>query len=308
MLMGIQIGTYRPGAHGNHWQTTLAAAQAAENAGLDSVWLADHFMFPDYAHPEKEVPVFDCFVALGGIAASTSRIRIGELVVGVPYRNPALLAKMLTTLDVMANGRSIAGLGAAWHEPEFRAYGWPFPSVRARMEMLEEAVQIVDRMFTQRPATFEGKHYTVLEAYNEPMPVQKPRPPIMIGGSGEKVTLRIAAQYADFCNVGGDPETVAHRYDVLRQHCERVGRSPEAVTRCNDMSILIASNEQELAAKKERFGANFNVMGTPEQIVEGLARYARAGSQYVTFHMPDADQIEPILLLGETVVAQAATL
>jgi F420-dependent oxidoreductase-like protein len=304
--MGIQLGTYRPSKYGNHWGTTLAAAQAAEKAGLDSVWLADHFMFPDYEHPEKEVPVFDCFVALGAIAASTSRIRIGELVVGVPYRNPALLAKMLTTLDVIANGRSIVGLGAAWHEPEFRAYGWPFPSVRERMEMLEEAVQIVDRMMTQRPASFSGKHYMVQDAYNDPMPVQKPRPPIMIGGSGEKVTLRITAQYADFCNVGGDPETVARRYDVLRQHCERVGRPPEAVTRSNDMSILIAANEQELAAKRERFGDKFNVIGTPDQVLEGLQRYAQVGSQYVTFHMPDADQVEPILLLGETVVQEAA--
>ncbi len=225
MLMGQQIGSYTPSIHGNHWDTTLAAARACEQAGLDSVWLADHFMFPDKQDPEREVPVFDCLVALGAIAASTSRIRIGELVVGVPYRNPALLAKMLTTLDVIAHGRSIVGLGAAWHEPEFRAYGWPFPSVRERMEMLEEAVQIVDRLMTQRPASFSGKHYTVEGAYNDPMPVQQPRPPIMVAGSGEKVTLRIAAQYADFCNVGGDPAMVAHKYEVLRQHCERVGRA-----------------------------------------------------------------------------------
>ena len=205
MLLGQQLGTYAPSNHGNHWDTTLAAAQACEQAGLDSVWLADHFMFPDTNDVDKEVPVFDCLVALGAIAASTSRIRIGELVVGVPYRDPALLAKMVTTLDVIAHGRTIVGLGAAWHDQEFAAYGWPFPSVRARMEMLEEAVQIVDRMMTQRPASFAGTHYRVVNAYNDPRPVQQPRPPIMIGGSGEKATLRIVAQYADFCNVGGDP-------------------------------------------------------------------------------------------------------
>jgi alkanesulfonate monooxygenase SsuD/methylene tetrahydromethanopterin reductase-like flavin-dependent oxidoreductase (luciferase family) len=212
---------------------------------------------------------------------------------------------MLATLDVMANGRTIVGLGAAWHQPEFRAYGWPFPSVRERMEMLEEAVQIVDRMLTQRRASFSGKHYTIDEAYNDPMPVQKPRPPIMIGGSGEKVTLRIAAQYADYCNVNGDPDTVAHRYDVLRQHCERIGRSPHAITRSNDLSILIATNDQELARKKERYGDKFTLIGTPDRIVEGLQRYAQAGSQYVTFNMPDANRVEPILLFGETVVQQA---
>jgi F420-dependent oxidoreductase-like protein len=308
MLMGQQLGSYSPSTHGNHWDTTLAAARACEQAGLDSVWLADHFMFPDKENPEKEVPIFDCFVALGAIAASTSRIRIGELVVGVPYRNPALLAKMLTTLDIIAHGRSIVGLGAAWHEPEFRAYGWPFPSVRERMEMLEEAVQIVDRMMTQRPASFSGKHYTVEEAYNDPLPVQQPRPPIMIGGSGEKATLRLVAQYADFCNVGGDPATVAHKYTVLRQHCERVGRPYDAITRSNDVGILIAANERELAAKKARFGEKFDLIGTPDAIIEGLRRYAQIGSQYVTFHMPDAKEIEPILLLGQTVVSAVATL
>ena len=308
MLLGQQIGSYAPSKHGNHWDTTLAAALACEQAGLDSVWLADHFMFPDHEDPEKEVPVFDCFVALGGIAARTSRIRIGELVVGVPYRNPALLAKMLTTLDVVAHGRTIVGLGAAWHHEEFAAYGWPFPSVRERMEMLEEAVQIVDRMMTGRPAGFAGKHYHVADAYNDPRPVQQPRPPIMIGGSGEQVTLRIVAQYADFCNVGGDPEIVAHKYEVLRRHCEQVGRPYEAVTRSNDVGILIAPNERELAAKKERYGDKFDLVGTPEAIVDGLRRYAQVGSQYVTFHMPDAHEIEPILLLGETVVPAAAAL
>jgi len=250
--------------------------------------------------------VFDCFVALGAIAASTSRIRIGELVVGVPYRNPALLAKMLTTLDIIAHGRSIVGLGAAWHEPKFRAYGWPFPSVRERMEMLEEAIQIVDRVMTQRPASFSGKHYQVEAAYNDPMPVQQPRPPIMIGGSGEKATLRIVAQYADFCNVGGDPAMVAHKFDVLHQHCERVGRPYDAITRSNDVGILIAANENELAAKKARYGDKFDLVGTPDAIIEGLRRYAQVGAQYVTFHMPDAKEVEPILLLGETVVREVA--
>jgi alkanesulfonate monooxygenase SsuD/methylene tetrahydromethanopterin reductase-like flavin-dependent oxidoreductase (luciferase family) len=163
-------------------------------------------------------------------------------------------------------------------------------------------------VMTQRPASFSGKHYQVEGAYNDPLPVQKPRPPIMIGGSGEKVTLRIVAQYADFCNVGGDPATVAHKFDVLRQHCERVGRPYEAVTRSNDVGVLIAANQRELAAKKARYGEKFDLIGTPDVIIEGLRRYAQVGSQYVTFHMPDAKDIEPILLLGETVVREVAQL
>jgi F420-dependent oxidoreductase-like protein len=310
MLMGQQLGGYGPSAHGNHWDTTLAVVRAGEQAGLDSVWLADHFMFPDREHPEKEVPLFDCFVALGAMAACTSRVRIGQLVVGVPYRNPALLAKMLSSLDVIAHGRTIIGLGAAWHDEEFHAYGWPFPTVRERMERLEEAVQIVDLMLTQRPASFSGKHYTIADAYNDPMPVgrhgSKARPPIMIGGDGEKVTLRLVAQYADFCNVFGDVETVARKYAVLRQHCERVGREYDDITRSNHVSLLIAADERELAAKKERHGNDFDLAGTPEMIVEGLRRYATVGSQYVTFSMPDAEAIEPLLLLGEAVLPTVA--
>ena len=310
MQLGYQLGTYTPSAHGNQFDTTLAVAQACEQAGLDSVWLADHFMFPDAADLAKEVPVFDCFVALGAIAARTERIRIGELVVGVPYRNPALLAKMCATLDVISHGRSLVGLGAAWHEPEFTAYGWPFPSVAQRMEMLEEAVQIVDRMLTQRPASFRGKHYTIQNAYNDPMPVQQPRPPIMIGGSGEKTTLRLVAQYADLCNVFGDPATVAHKFAVLRAHCERVGRPYDAITRSNHVSILIARDDTELAAKKLRFKERLpeddGLIGTPDTIIAGLKAYAAVGSQYITFTMPDAHEIEPLRVFGERVVPALA--
>jgi alkanesulfonate monooxygenase SsuD/methylene tetrahydromethanopterin reductase-like flavin-dependent oxidoreductase (luciferase family) len=148
----------------------------------------------------------------------------------------------------------------------------------------------------------------VQAAFNDPMPVQKPRPPIMIGGGGEKATLRLVAQYADFCNVFGDPPTVEHKYAVLRQHCEQVGRPYDAITRSNDIGILIAANERELAAKKARHGEKFDLVGTPDAIIEGLRRYAQVGSQYVTFHMPDASDVEPILLLGETVVPAAAAL
>lgn len=308
MLLGYQLGTYGPSAYGNHWDTTLAVARACEQAGLDSIWLADHFMFPDHEQPEREVPIFDCFVALGALAACTERVRLGELVVGVPYRNPALLAKMLTTLDVIAHGRTIIGLGAAWHDEEFFAYGWPFPSVRERMERLEEAVQIIDRMLTQRPASFSGSYYTVADAYNDPPAVQRPRPPIMIGGDGERVTLRLVAQYADFCNVFGDAATVAHKFAVLREHCTRLGRPYEAITRSNHISLLLAANERELATKTARHGSDYDLVGTPAMILEGLETYARSGSQYVTFTMPDVADVEPMLLLGEAVVREAAAL
>ncbi len=312
MLLGLQLGLYGPSKHGNHFDTNVAVARACEQAGLDSLWVADHFMFPDQHNPEREVPIPECLMLLSALAARTETIRVGELVIGVPYRNPALLAKMLATLDVISHGRSIIGLGAAWHEPEFIGYGWRFPPLKARMEMLEEAVQIVDRMLTERPASFSGKHYTIKEAYNDPMPVQKPRPPIMIGGSGEQVTLRLVAQYADFCNIFGDPTAVAHKYEVLRRHCERVGRDYDVIIRSNHVAILIAKDEAELKAKQARFPGrprDFSALvGTPDVIIEGLQKFAKIGSQYVTFTMPDSQDIEPLLLLGETVVPAVANL
>ena len=308
MRLGHQLHPCYPSEHGNHFDTVLVVARACEQAELDSVWMPDHFMFPDAEHPEKEVPILECFVTLAALAAATSRIRLGELVVGVPYRNPALLAKMCATLDVVSHGRTIIGLGAAWHEPEFVAYGWPFPPVRQRMELLEEAVQIVDRMLTERPASFQGKHYAIHNAYNDPMPVQQPRPPIMIGGSGERVTLKLVAKYADYCNVSGDPATVAHKFDVLRQHCENVGRPVDEITLCNNVGLLIAADAKELAAKRARHPDFVGIVGVPEEVIAALEAYANVGSEYLTFYLADADDIAAIQLLGEAVLPHVTDL
>ena len=308
MQLGLQLGLCPPGEHGNPFDTALAMARACEAAGLDSVWMADHFMFVDPQHPEVERPVLECFVTLGALAAATSRIRLGQLVTGVPYRNPALVAKMAATLDVISHGRSLIGLGAAWHVGEFEAYGWRFPPLRERMERLEEAVQVVDRLLTQRPASFRGRYYTIEKAYNDPRPVQQPRPPMMIGGDGERVTLRLVAQYADFCNVGGEPAEVGRKLEVLRRHCEAVGRPFEAITRCANVPILIAADEAALRAKRERHPRFNGIMGTPEAVRARLAEYAAVGTQYLTFGLPDPDDLEAIGLLGEQVIPRVAAL
>ncbi|MDP9382403.1 MAG: LLM class F420-dependent oxidoreductase [Chloroflexota bacterium] len=307
MRFGLQLKTYAPREHGNHWDSTLAVARACEEAGLDSVWFADHFMFPDEENPDKEVPVMECFTVLGALAAATNRIRIGALVAGVPYRNPALLAKMHSTLDVISHGRTIVGLGAGWHQPEFDAYGWPFGTVKQRMEQLEDAAQIIKAMMTQRPASHTGKHYSIRDAYNDPMPIQKPHPPIMIGGGGERQTLRLVAKHADFCNVFGDPETVAHKFEVLRGHCEKVGRPYEEITRSNHVPMLIGRSEAELREKHgESLDSFSGLMGTPETIIQRLGEYAAVGSQYITLRMENADDLDPIHLFGETVLPALA--
>ncbi len=287
------------------WSQLLELARRAEDLGFDSLWFPDHVLL-GRGDGSDAIGAWECWSLLSALAAATRRVELGSLVICTGFRNPALLAKMCAMLDVISHGRSIVGLGAAWHEAEFVAYGWSFPPLRERMQMLEEAVQIVDRMLTTRPATFHGKHFQVVEAFNDPMPVQQPRPPIMIGGDGERVTLRLVAQIADFCNVFGDPATVAHKFDVLRGHCKEVGRDDQEITRSNHVSILIARDEDELERKRERFGARLpdfeGLVGTPPTIIAGLRKYAASGSQYVTFSMPDAEEVEPVRLFGETVI------
>jgi alkanesulfonate monooxygenase SsuD/methylene tetrahydromethanopterin reductase-like flavin-dependent oxidoreductase (luciferase family) len=174
--------------------------------------------------------------------------------------------------------------------------------------MLEEAVQVVDRMLRQRPASFTGKHYSVQHAYNDPRPVQQPRPPILIGGSGEHVTLKLVARYADFCNVSGDPATVARKFGVLRKHCEEVGRPFSEITLCNNVGIVLGRDEAEVAAKLEKYPGFGDIQGTPETVVARLSEYAQAGSRYVTFHMPDAEELDTIQLLGAEVLPRVAEL
>lgn len=308
MKLGMQLRSYAPGKHGNEFDTTLAVARACEQAGLDSIWMPDHFMFTDPAHVQDQRPVMEAFVILSALAATTTKIRLGELVTGMPYRNPALLAKMCTTLDIVSHGRTIVGLGAAWHEPEFVGYGWPFPPVRERMEMLEEGVQIMDLMLRQTNTDFNGKHYNLKNAGNAPLPVQKPRPPIMIGGGGEKATLKLVAKYADYCNVFGDPAQVTHKYAVLREHCEAVGRPYGEITLTNFVEILVGRDEAEVAAKRERFPNFKGVIGTPQQVIDQLGEYAKVGSKHILFHMPDAEDLAPLELLGEAVIPKIAEL
>src|SRR5215212_8313942 len=214
MRFGLQVNPYYGGLTGNPWDLVAPIAKLADESGLDSLWVYDHLLYEGgYAgHPDPE-PVMECFTILGAIAAITRRIRLGQLVIGIAYRNPALTAKMATTLDLISHGRSILGLGAGWHKREYEAYGWgEFESAPVRMKRLEEALRVVKTLWTERPAAFAGTYYRLDSLQENPAPVQQPYPPIMVGGSGEKVTLRLVAQYAQFCNVSGSPETVARLF------------------------------------------------------------------------------------------------
>jgi F420-dependent oxidoreductase-like protein len=310
MQFGLQINPYFEGSTGNAWDGVERAARYADESGLDSVWLYDHFLYEGgfSGHPHSE-PVLECFTALGAIAAITRRVRLGQLVVGTPYRNPALLAKLATTLDTISHGRSILGIGAAWHKREYEAYGWgAFEEIGVRMKRLEEALQVIRALWTERPARFEGAYYHVQELQENPDPVQKPHPPILIGGSGEKVTLRLVAQYAQFCNVGGDPETVGRLLEALKGHCDRLGRDYDAITKSAYTMVMIGKDEADVERKREtlsryipRRGAS---IGTPEQLIEEFRKYRKVGVEYLIFRTPEWADPEVIQLFSDTVARE----
>jgi F420-dependent oxidoreductase-like protein len=300
MRFGLQLETYTPDDGGNPFEPMRAVARLAEQRGFASVWYEDHFMFRAPDRPGGSVPQLECLTTLAAIAAATERVEIGMLVLGVPYRNPALVAKMLATLDVISGGRVIAGLGAGWHEEEFRAYGYPFPPVGERMEMLEEAVQIVDRLLRGQPASFTGKHFTITDALNDPPPMRQPRPPILIAGNGERRTLRLVARYAEMCNVYGSVEDVARKFAVLRQHCADVGRPDEAITRTMNYWTLTAPADEH-AAKRARYPRAWAIH-TPEETITALKRYEEAGVQYTIVKLLDASELQPVQLFADTVL------
>lgn len=308
MRFGLQINPYFAGPTGNPWDAVKAAAQVADESGFDSLWLYDHLLYEGgySGHPYPE-PVLECFTTLGAVAAITSRIKLGQLVIGIPYRNPALVAKMATTLDQISHGRTILGVGAGWHKREYEAYGWgDFEEVPVRMKRLEEAVQVIRALWTERPASFEGRFYRLDAVKDSPAPVQQPHPPIMIGGSGEKVTLRLVAKYADWCNISGDPATVENRLGILRDHCAKAGRPYDEITRSNFATVIIGKDDAEVAAKRERLSdlvpANGALIGTPDQLIETLRAYAAAGIQHCIFRMPDWLDLDSIRLFSEKVI------
>jgi F420-dependent oxidoreductase-like protein len=203
-------------------------AQRAEAIGVRTLSFMDHWFQMDWMAPAED-PMLEGYTALGFVAGRTERLRLRLLVTGVTYRHPGLLAKTVTTLDVVSGGRAELGIGAAWYEREHRGLGVPFPPTAERFERLEEAIQICLQMWSGNTGVFKGTHYQLEETLCSPLPVSQPRPRILIGGSGERKTLRLVAQYADACNIFGGPEDVAQKLDVLRRHCSDVGRDPNEI-------------------------------------------------------------------------------
>jgi F420-dependent oxidoreductase-like protein len=252
--------------------------------------------------------MFEGNTMLAALAARTSTVTLGLLVGGVTYRNPALHAKIATTLDVISGGRAWFGIGAAWFESEHNAYGFDFPPLKERFERLEECLQIARAMFTEERATVSGQHYRVDGAYNNPKPIRGDIP-IVIGGSGEKKTLRMVAQYADGCNVFGDVEGSKHLIEVLHDHCEKLGRDPAEITKTRLGIICIAPTHEAAQAKVKALVAMglpaervpMMTVGDPDTIAEEVSKYKEVGIEGFTITIPDVHDLEALELAGKAI-------
>lgn len=284
MHFGITAGNAAP------WSDLLAMWRFLDReTRFDSAWLFDHFVPGMPGDPPGGI-CHEAWTALAALAASTDRIRLGVLVTGVTYRNPALLAKMAATVDHISDGRLEFGIGAAWHDAEHRMYGYDFPSVRERQDRLEEAVQIVRLLFeSDDPASFAGKHYTLDAAVCDPKPVQRPRPPIVIGGDGPKRTLRTLARYGDVMDSGGTPDMLRRKMTVLDAHCRDAGRDPAEITRGYRGPIIVSDNTELIDRVSNATASGYGLtpedvkrhmpVGSAAHVRETVERYADAGIQ-----------------------------
>jgi alkanesulfonate monooxygenase SsuD/methylene tetrahydromethanopterin reductase-like flavin-dependent oxidoreductase (luciferase family) len=255
-----------------------------------TIWVEDHFQWDDR-------PVLECWTALSNLAAQYPEFTFGALVLGQSYRNPALTAKMMATQHWLSDGRFIAGIGAGWKQDEYEAYGWPYPSDKVRIDQLEEAVEIIRAMWSQSPASYQGKYYTVKDAYCEPRP--GPQPPLLIGGGGEKFTLRVVAKHADWMNVGlCDDKTYAHKLNVLRDHCEQVGREYETITKTYFGFISIFQKGKE----PDRRDDLHIIYGTPEEVTQELNMFVKLGVQHFMLRFLDFPSTEGLELFIQEVV------
>ena len=272
-------------ANATTWDDCREIAQLMDAGTWHSLWVPDHFVPPE-AFLDETGDNFEGWTLLTALAAATQRIRLGVLVTGNTYRNPALLAKIAATLDHISGGRLELGIGAAWHEREHRAYGWDFPAIRERSDRLEEACALIKALFTaDGPVDFAGQYYRLEQAPFAPKCLQQPHLPIMVGGGGERRTLRTLAQYGDMMNVGGTPEDVARKIEVLTEHCAAVGRDPGEITKTAFGPVGVQDDEGKAAHLRELWRPNMSpeerwrnlAIGPADHVIEVLKSYEAAG-------------------------------
>jgi F420-dependent oxidoreductase-like protein len=292
MKVGLQVSSFTwPGGDAAIGPTLARIARQADEVGFDSLWVMDHlFQIRSVGAPEE--PMLEGLTTLGYLAAMTSRIRLGLMVGGIHYRHPGVWLKAITTLDVLSGGRAWFGIGAAWNEEESRGLGIPMPVLADRFELLEDTLRLVRDGWSGPHGTeraFEGHATRATRILNSPQALSRPRPPILVGGGGELRTLRLVARYADACNVFGAPEQVAHKYAVLRGHCEAVGRDYDSIERTNLTSASVTPDG--------RTGSM-----TPSALVDRLGAWADAGSMHTIFSVRNVLDPATLELIGRDVL------
>jgi F420-dependent oxidoreductase-like protein len=282
---------------------TVELAQAAEKAQFDMVTVMDHFYQIGTIGPEEE-PMLEAYTTLGALAMKTERVLLGTMVTGVIYRNPAILAKIITTLDVISKGRAVLGIGAAWNESEAAGYGIDFPQIREREDRLEEALTIAHAMFTEERPSFTGTYYRIDRARNMPRSIRRGGPRILVGGGGEKRTLKVAAQFADITNWFGNLEEAAAKLVVLDRHCEAVGRDPADILRTVSVPIVLAESESDKSAVMAQIPDDKRASVTPMTISEAadfLESYVDAGFGGFIFRNATTRTPEALARVGELI-------
>ena len=292
MKVGLQISSFTwPGGAEAIGPTLARTVRHADDIGFDSIWVMDHF-FQIRGNGRIEEPMLEGMTTLGFMAAHSERARLGLLVGGVHYRHPGMWVKATTTLDVLSGGRAWLGIGAAWNAEESRALAFPFPPLCERFELLEETLQVAHEMFTGERGTegrFQGRHYRAERLLNSPQSLSRPRVPIMVGGGGERKTLRLVAQYADACNVFGRPEAIARKYAILDDHCAAIGRDPDEIERSTLQDVRLTLD-----------GARGTE--TPDQVVNWFGELADAGAQHVILDLKGAHEPDRLDLFGAEVL------
>ena len=294
------------------WEAMTAVARAADQGSWDSIWLYDHFH--TVPRPSGET-TFECWTATAALARDTRRVNIGQMVGCNGYRNPALYAKIASTVDVASHGRLYAGIGAGWYEQEWRAYGYEWPTLKDRMGAFAEGVEIIYRMWTEEEVQFDGRYYHVDKPINEPKGVRKPHPSLWIGGGGENVTLKLVAKYGDAANIGaGEPDVIREKAAILKAHCDDVGRDYDTIVKSTNLNVfpVDAGADPERATRVARGGAPWEkfaaqtLVGTAEQIAAKVEAALDAGADYVIFYVPGVAQDLDLLAQAETVTRRFA--
>ena len=290
------------------WRIMVRVARTLEAAGFDSGWLYDHF----HTVPTPQTSsVFECWISTAALLSQTVTLRIGQLVTCNSYRNPALLAKMAATADVLSGGRLEFGIGAGWYEHEYRGYGYPFPRAGERIAMLEEALEVISRLWSEPTVTYEGRYYQLHEAYCDPKPLQRPRPPVLVGGGGERRTLAVVARHADRANFGGSLDNFRRKADVLLDHCRRVGRDPGQLELTYSCPVIIGRDRDEVDRQVARYagpGGDLDrlrqeaAVGVPEEVAAYLRRFVEAGASYLILNIRGAAELWPLELFAEEVL------